>query len=41
MRPGWRYQVPTAGLMKALDIDQPAAHLGDVHHGAEFAESLG
>jgi hypothetical protein len=37
MRPGWRYQVSTAALMKALDIDGPAVRLPDVHRGAAFA----
>jgi hypothetical protein len=37
MRPGWRYQVSTAALMKALDIEGPAVRLPDVHRGAAFA----
>ena len=41
LRPGWRYQVPTAGLMKALGIDQQAVNLDDVHRGAGFAEDFG
>jgi hypothetical protein len=40
MRLGWRYQVSTAALMKALDIDRPAVHLDDVHRGAAFARNI-
>jgi hypothetical protein len=39
MRLGWRYQVPTVALMKALDIDRSEVRLDDVHRGAQSAES--
>ncbi len=37
MRLGWRYQVSTAGLLKALGIEGPGVHLDDVQRGANFA----
>ena len=40
MRLGWRYQVPTSALMAALDINGPAVHIDDVHHGAAFARAI-
>lgn len=39
MRLGWRYQVSTAALMAALDINGPAVHPDDVHRGATFART--
>jgi hypothetical protein len=40
LRPGWRYQIPTAALMRALHIDASAVHLDDVHRGATFARTM-
>jgi hypothetical protein len=37
LRPGWRYRVPTAALLKALSIDLTPVHIDDVHRGADFA----
>lgn len=37
MRLGWRYQVPTAGLMAALGVSNDAVNPDDVRHGAAFA----
>lgn len=37
LRPGWRYRVPTAALLKALDVDLRPVHIDDVHRGADFA----
>ena len=40
MRLGWRYQVSTTALMKALGIDQPQVRLDDVRRGLEFARDI-
>jgi hypothetical protein len=40
MRLGWRYQVSTAGLLKALGIEGPGVYLDDVHRGAAFARNI-
>lgn len=40
MRLGWRYQVSTAALMAALDVNGPAVHPGDVRRGATFAKNI-
>jgi hypothetical protein len=37
MRLGWRYQVPTAGLMAALGVSNGAVNPDDVRRGAAFA----
>lgn len=37
MRPTFRYRVPTASLMTALDIDLQPVHADDVEHGIDFA----
>jgi hypothetical protein len=37
LRPGYRYRVPTTGLMKALDIEQIPVFLDDADQGAAFA----
>ncbi len=41
LRPGHRYRVPTAGLMKALEIEQIPVYLGDADRGAAFAGRFG
>lgn len=40
LRSGWRYQIPTAALMTALQIDARAVHLDDVRHGAAAARAM-
>lgn len=37
LRPGYRYRVPTMGLMRALEIEQIPVYLDDADHGAAFA----
>jgi hypothetical protein len=37
LRLGWRYRVPTAALLKALEINILPVHVDDVGHGADFA----
>lgn len=37
LRPGYRYRVPTLGLMKALQVEQIPVYLDDVDQGAAFA----
>ena len=37
LRPGWRYRVPTAALLKALDIDLMPVHIEGVDQAADFA----
>jgi hypothetical protein len=37
LRPGYRYRVPTIGLMKALEIEQMPIYLDDAAAGADFA----
>ncbi len=41
MRLGWRYQVPTMLLMKALGVDSMPVYADDVDKGAAFAQRLG
>jgi hypothetical protein len=41
LRPGYHYRVPTAGLMKALEIEQIPVYLDDADQGAEFAARFG
>jgi hypothetical protein len=38
LRIGWRYQVPTSTLMKAIGIDQADIHRSDVERGVTFAQ---
>jgi hypothetical protein len=40
LRPGYRYRVPTIGLMRALGIEQAPVYLDDVEQGAVFAARL-
>lgn len=40
-RLGWRYQVPTAAPLAALDVNGPAVHPDDVRRGAAFANTTG
>jgi helix-turn-helix protein len=37
LRPGWRYRVPTVGLMRSLGIENLPVYLDDVEEGAQFA----
>jgi excisionase family DNA binding protein len=37
LRPGYRYRVPTTGLMKALEIEQVPVYVDDADQGAAFA----
>jgi hypothetical protein len=37
LRPGWRYRVPTAALLTALNIDLTPVHIDDVDQGVDFA----
>ncbi|MBS2966493.1 helix-turn-helix domain-containing protein [Actinocrinis puniceicyclus] len=37
MRPTYRYRIPTASLLTALDIDLQPVHPDDVENGIEFA----
>jgi hypothetical protein len=41
LRPGWRYRVPTNGLLQALQIDETPVRLDDVTNGADFAAQYG
>lgn len=41
LRPGYRYRVPTASLMKAIGVEHMPVYLDDVEHGAVFAGRLG
>ena len=41
LRPGYRYRVPTIGLMKALEIEQIPVYLDDADRGAAFAGRFG
>jgi hypothetical protein len=41
LRPGWRYRVPTNGLLRALQIDETPVRLDDVTNGADFAAQYG
>lgn len=34
LRPGWQYRVPTAGLLRALEIQELPVHADDVQRGA-------
>lgn len=40
LRPGYRYRVPTIGLMRVLGIEQAPVYLDDVEQGATFAARL-
>ncbi|AUG76285.1 DNA-binding protein [Kitasatospora sp. MMS16-BH015] len=37
LRPGWRYLVPTAGLMRALEIESRPVQAVDLMAGSEYA----
>jgi hypothetical protein len=37
MRPTYRYRIPTASLLTALDIDLQPVHPDDVDNGIDFA----
>jgi hypothetical protein len=41
LRPGYRYRVPTTGLMRALEIEQVPVYLDDADRGAAFAGRFG
>jgi len=41
LRPGYRYRVPTMGLMKALEIEQLPVYVDDADQGAAFAGRFG
>jgi hypothetical protein len=38
LRPTYRYRVPTASLITALEIDLHPVHADDLHNGIDFAE---
>ncbi|MEU1898465.1 hypothetical protein ABZ512_08795 [Nocardiopsis dassonvillei] len=41
LRPGHRYKIPTAGLMKCLQIENHLVYMEDVDQGASFAREEG
>lgn len=40
LRPGWRYQIPTLALMKALEVGSVPVYEEDVELGADHAARL-
>jgi Helix-turn-helix domain len=37
LRPGYRYRIPTTGLMRVLEIEQVPVYIDDADQGAVFA----
>ncbi|MYS79459.1 hypothetical protein [Embleya scabrispora] len=38
LRLGWQYRIPTAGLLRALGIEERPVYPADLRAGADFAE---
>ncbi|GLW53284.1 hypothetical protein Kpho01_12950 [Kitasatospora phosalacinea] len=37
LRPGWQYRIPTAGMLRAMGIEEIPVHAEDLQRGAEYA----